>query len=169
MTGKWLFKERALLYQYMMGLWKGTSKDLLRLLLLYSRNPGPSDFIRRWHHHQKMGLLLSTTFIRRWDYPDALLLLFTQRQLKARSVMPSPTQKYVYQLFPTMQDILQKHPGLPQPTVLLIWPLLKGEKIYTKWKRNGKRVIESKNQASIWKKKKIHYGGEEGSGEITVV
>lgn len=75
---------------------------------------------------------------------------------------PPPAQhQNKCQLFPTVQGILQKHPGLPQPPLLLTWLLLKGKKIYRKRKRNGKRVIESKNQIGIWKKK-INYGGEEG-------
>lgn len=71
----------APLYKFTMGLWKGKASTLW-LLFLYSRNQGPSGFIRRWQ----------------WDYPDAALFLFSQRQLKARPVLPSstsPTLKYV--------------------------------------------------------------------------
>lgn len=82
----------------------------------------------------------------------------------------SPAQhQNMCQLFPTVQAALRKHPGLPQPPVLLTWLLLKGKKIYRKWKRNGQRVVESKNQIGIWKKKKMHGGGEEGSWQITTV
>lgn len=59
---------------------------------------------------------VQVTFIRRWqwDYPDAVLFLFSQRQLRAR-----PQHQNMSQLFPTLQDVLQKHPGLPQPPVQL--------------------------------------------------
>lgn len=72
-TGKWLLKERALLYHIQRGCGKVEANTLLWLLLPYSRNQG--DFIRRWQ----------------WDYPDALLFLFSQRQLRARPVLPSST------------------------------------------------------------------------------
>lgn len=77
---------------------------------------------------------------------------------------PAPPAQHqnMRQLFPTLQGVSQKYPGLAQPPVLLTWLLLQGKKTKGKWKRNGQRVVESKNQIGIWKKKKMHYGGQEG-------